>query len=223
MCSPPARVDRLSGCDLDPKLLRSLVELTWRNMQGFAGRDWDAREKRNELANEDTCIIAVRSPVHDLLGFAAYRLVHEEGVLVAYVYELQLEVHARGMRLGSSLLAAVEGAARTAGASGLMLTVHKTNAAARRFYESHAGFELSPLSPAMCAPPAAAAACDYEIMQRIWDAGACHELSKSGAEARRYNWLEAMESGDLVIRLVRSSTREQGSRSAAAIRRARHQ
>jgi ribosomal protein S18 acetylase RimI-like enzyme len=116
------------------------------------------------------------------------------------------------MRLGSELLAEVEAAARDAGARGLMLTVHTRNAAARRFYKGGSvGFEVSPLSPAICAPPFVADACDYEILQKLWDHDARRQLLKSGAAARRANYVEAMNDGRLKVRCVMK-----GGRRAAA-------
>ena len=107
------------------------------------------------------------------------------------------------MRLGSELIAAVETAARDAGAFGLMLTVHTDNKAAGRFYRgSSMGFEVSPMSPAMCAPPIMAQACTYEIMQKIWDDDSRRELLKRGGAARRANWIEALDSGSLKVRCV---------------------
>ena len=108
------------------------------------------------------------------------------------------------MRLGSELIAEVEAAARAERARGLMLTVHTRNAAARRFYTQPggAGFEVSPLSPAECAPPFAAQACDYEILQKLWDDDARRVLVKKGSMARKANYLDAMDNGSLRIRLV---------------------
>jgi len=124
-------------------------------------------------------------------------------VPVGYLYELQLEGFARGMRLGTALVAEVEEAARAAGAHGLMLTVHARNTAARRFYvDSRLGFEVSPMSPAQCAPPFVAQACDYEILQRMWDDAARRQLLKRGAAARRANYIEAIEDGRLMVRCV---------------------
>ena len=199
-CSPPARVDRASGTELPPPLLRAVVDLTYRNMRGYAGGAWSSAEKRDELSHADTRHIAISSG-RQLLGFAAWRLTYEEGVLVGYLYELQLEEAARGMRLGSGLLAEVDAAARAAGAHGLMLTVHSDNKAAGRFY-ANVGFEVSPMSPAMCAPPIMAQACKYEIMQKIWDADSHRELLRKGGDARRENWIDAIDSGSLKVRCV---------------------
>lgn len=91
---------------------------------------------------------------------------------------------------------------RAAGARGLMLTVHLANVSARRFYTDRLSFEVSPISPANCAPPATAATCNYEVLQLMWDEGARDELRKRGAAARRVLYTEAIEQGRLKIRLV---------------------
>lgn len=200
--TPPAHVERARGDEIAPPLLRALVDLTRRNMAEFVGGAWDEAEKRDELGHAETRHIAVRAG-RQLLGFAAWRLTEEEGVLVGYLYELQLETFARGMRLGTELMREAEAAARAAGAHGLMLTVHTRNSAARRFYmDERVGFELSPLSPAMCAPPCVAAGCHYEILQRIWHDEPRRLLRKKGAVARRTNYVEAIEDGRLKIRVV---------------------
>jgi ribosomal protein S18 acetylase RimI-like enzyme len=202
--SPPARVERLRGTELDPPLVRAVIDLTRRNMREFVGGAWSKEQKQEELCDAEMRHIAVRAGNNALLGFAAWRLQVEEGVPVGYLYELQLEEFARGMRLGSELIAEVEAAARAERARGLMLTVHTRNAAARRFYTQPggAGFEVSPLSPAECAPPFAAQACDYEILQKLWDDDARRVLVKKGSMARKANYLDAMDNGSLRIRLV---------------------
>ena len=219
-CTPPARVDRLSGPPLDPALLRALMDLVRRNMRNYVAVD-DSQEKRADLVHPDTRVVAVRSGAQ-LLGFASYRLnVYEEGVRVCYLYELQLEPIARGMRLGSTLVGVVEEDARRAGSLGVMLTVHMRNASARRFYRSETlGFEASPLSPAECAPPAIAASCEYEILMKLWDSAARATLAKKGAQARRFNYLAAIESGELRIKVVMKGGRSRAASPSAVAQRA---
>lgn len=206
-CTPPARVDRLSGPQLEPPLLRALVDLVRRNMRDYTSKD-DSKEKRAELCHPDTRVVAVRSG-SQLLGFSSFRLNEDEqGVKVCYLYELQLEPIARGMRLGSTLVDEVEAEAKRAGSLGLMLTVHTRNTSARKFYQSsHMGFEVSPLSPAECAPPSVAQSCEYEILQKIWDAGARKTLGKKGAQAKRFNYLQAIDQGELSIKVVMKCSR----------------
>ena len=60
-CTPPARVEHHSGAELDPPLLRAVVDLTRRNMQDYVGGAWDEIAKREELAHAETRHIAVRA------------------------------------------------------------------------------------------------------------------------------------------------------------------
>ena len=105
-------------------------------------------------------------------------------------------------RLGSALVEEVEQRGRQGGAAGLMLTVHLANESARRFYTDKLHFEVSPISPASCAPPVLAAGCDYEVLQRLWDVGASSRLQKRGAEARRELYAREIEQGRLKVSLV---------------------
>ena len=188
-------------------MLRALVDLVRRNMRDYTSKD-DSKEKRAELCHPDTRVVAVRSG-SQLLGFSSFRLNEDEqGVKVCYLYELQLEPIARGMRLGSTLVDEVEAEAKRAGSLGLMLTVHTRNTSARKFYQSsHMGFEVSPLSPAECAPPSVAQSCEYEILQKIWDAGARKTLGKKGAQAKRFNYLQAIDQGEMSIKVVMKCSR----------------
>ena len=47
-----------------------------------------------------------------------------------------------------------------------------------------------------------AQACKYEIMQKIWDADSHRELLRKGGDARRENWIDAIDSGSLKVRCV---------------------
>jgi len=104
--------------------------------------------------------------------------------------------------LGGALVDEVEQRGRAGGADGLMLTVHLANLNARRFYTEKLAFEVSPISPANCAPPATAAGCNYEVLQKVWDECARRKLQKRGAIARRELYTEAIEQGRLKVRLV---------------------
>ena len=202
--TPPAAVEYYSGPDLPPPLLRQTVDLVRRTMGPFAGsRGVDVRRKREDMRHPDTRVIAVRAAASAaLLGFASYQLTVEEGVPVAYLLELHLEPFARGMSLGSELVRDVERLGREGGAGGVMLTVHASNEAAKRFYTSAMRFEVSPISPSQCAPPSMAGSCDYEVMQKLWDESARRTLRKRGAAARRALYVEAMDEGRLAVKLV---------------------
>ena len=270
--TPVSRAELHSGDTLANPLARSLLDLMRRNLDEICGASWDADEKREELCHPETQIVTLRQGA-SLLGFASYRITQEEGVDVAYLYELHLETSARGLRyatphatpapprslacdrtllalallglpalpaalalpaqraavshlgesrLGSALVDEVERRGRDAGVHGLMLTVHTRNEAARRFYKERHSFEVSPISPALCAPPFLAAGCDYEVLQSIWDDGARRQLQRRGAAARQALYTQAIEDGRLKVRLVMkggssgSSNRKSGSSRADA-------
>jgi len=105
---------------------------------------------------------------------------------VLYLLELQLDERWRRRGLGSLLLEAVEGIGRAARrpCHGLLLTVHLSNAAARRFYRAK-GLEESPVSPSLCAPAPLAALCEHEVLQRLWNEDARATMKARGALAQR--------------------------------------
>ena len=93
---PPSCVEVHRGDELDSELRRQCLDLARRNLRGLA--IWDGAEKREELCHEDTSLIAIRQQGSGLLGYASYRITKEEGVDVAYLYELHIEERARGLR-----------------------------------------------------------------------------------------------------------------------------
>ena len=119
-----------------------------------------------------------------LAGFASFRFVVQETLPVLYLLELQLDERWRRRGLGSLLLEAVEGIGRAARrpCHGLLLTVHLSNAAARRFYRAK-GLEESPVSPSLCAPAPLAALCEHEVLQRLWNEDARATMKARGALA----------------------------------------
>ena len=121
-----------------------------------------------------------------LAGFASFRFVVQETLPVLYLLELQLDERWRRRGLGSLLLEAVEGIGRARGrpCHGLLLTVHLSNAAARRFYRAK-GLEESPVSPSLCAPAPLAALCEHEVLQRLWNEDARATMKARGALAQR--------------------------------------
>ena len=121
-----------------------------------------------------------------LAGFASFRFVVQETLPVLYLLELQLDERWRRRGLGSLLLEAVEGIGRAARrpCHGLLLTVHLSNAAARRFYRAK-GLEESPVSPSLCAPAPLAALCEHEVLQRLWNEDARATMKARGVLAQR--------------------------------------
>ncbi|GAA1728857.1 hypothetical protein GCM10009809_25550 [Isoptericola hypogeus] len=76
------------------------------------------------------------------VGRAWVALDHPRGAPgVAFLYDIEVVEHRRGQGLGRALLAAVEDAARDAGADGMELNVFGQNAAARALYGT-SGYEV---------------------------------------------------------------------------------
>jgi len=215
--SPAAMVQRLAGSELQAPTAAAAFGLLERNMRPLCGESWDSEEKRATLADGETRLLLIRSgaPGAALLGFAAWQLITEATVLVAYLLEVQVEPAARGHQLGSELVREVERAGRSAGARGLMLTVHVANATARRLYAGPLHFEVSPISPTVCAPPSLATSEGYEIMQRMWNEAAKRTLQEQGDRAKRLLHKHAIADGSLTVpcRRAGDSSRATGVRT----------
>ena len=174
---------------LPPAVADELLALVASNMSGFS--DWDHQheldDRRAEMTNPRTRVLVLRSEEDGaLVGFASYRCMSQETVAVAYLLELQLDVRHRRRGVGSLLLRAVCDFGRAAQRRGLLLTVHLENSGACHFYHA-CGLEISPISPARCAP--AGLAFRHHIMQLLWDAAA-QETMRTRGEATRVYLLE---------------------------------
>eukprot|EP00245_Coleochaete_scutata_P000624 TRINITY_DN10729_c0_g1_i1.p1 TRINITY_DN10729_c0_g1~~TRINITY_DN10729_c0_g1_i1.p1 ORF type:complete len:295 (+),score=85.62 TRINITY_DN10729_c0_g1_i1:172-1056(+) len=99
-----------------------------------------------------------------VVGFVQFRFVVEEGVVVLYVYELQLEERVRGRGLGKYLMQLMELAAKKNGMKGVMLTVQKANPRAMDFYLKKLNYVILPISPSQSDPLESAT---YEILGKI--------------------------------------------------------
>ena len=163
----------------EPATMRWAFDLTRRNMRSMYENcpwGWSNAEKRRELNHPDARYVLhvdedaspprgsgtdARAPY---LGFAHYRHETEEariggrGEAVTYVYELQCEPRRRGAGVGGSVMDAVEAAATARGSERCVLTVLKSNAGARRFYERR-GYVVDGESPKE-------EACHYVILSK---------------------------------------------------------
>ena len=81
-------------------------------------------------------------------------------------HQLQATLERRGT--GRRLIVAAEARARAANTAGLFLTCGDTNVDAHVFYYG-VGFELSPISPLLCAPDETIRSCDYHLFQKLWE------------------------------------------------------
>lgn len=91
---------------------------------------------------------SVRDPgtASNVLGFLSFMVTYEDGKEVVYCYEIHLAPMARGRGLGMLLMRRMEEIGRLVGVEKVMLTVFKSNATARRFYE-RGGYEVDEYSP----------------------------------------------------------------------------
>jgi ribosomal protein S18 acetylase RimI-like enzyme len=71
---------------------------------------------------------------------------YEDGKEVVYCYEIHMSPMARGRGLGGLLMGRMEGIGRLIGLEKAMLTVFKSNVAAREFYRK-GGYEVDENSP----------------------------------------------------------------------------
>lgn len=81
-----------------------------------------------------------------ILGFLSFMVTYEDGKEVVYCYEIHLSPMARGRGLGGVLMGQMEEIGRLIGLEKAMLTVFKSNVAAREFYRK-GGYEVDENSP----------------------------------------------------------------------------
>ena len=132
----------------------SLIEASSAADYAGSSTGWKPRSKRKEMQLPDMRYLLVRStqqdaatpPAAPVEAFASFMLTYEDGYEVAYLYEVHLVAHLRGMGLGRRLMELVQEAGRRAGMAKTMLTVYAVNAGARRFYE-RLGFGVDAYSP----------------------------------------------------------------------------
>jgi ribosomal protein S18 acetylase RimI-like enzyme len=81
-----------------------------------------------------------------VLGFLSFMITYEDGREVVYCYEIHLSPTVRGRGVGKLLMGRMEGIGRAVGLEKSMLTVFKSNAVARGFYEG-LGYGIDEYSP----------------------------------------------------------------------------
>ncbi|KAJ5225346.1 hypothetical protein N7468_006571 [Penicillium chermesinum] len=162
----------ISAADLEACL--DLVELTSSAAYAASTSGWSRPRKRKEMLLPDMkflivrdagCLAGTPEPVADrpnasgtadgewededeggVLGFLSFMVTYEDGKEVVYCYEIHLATEARGKGIGGLLMSTMEGIGRLIGLEKAMLTVFRSNTAARQFYEK-GGYEVDEYSP----------------------------------------------------------------------------
>lgn len=157
----------ISPADLEACL--DLIELTSSQAYAASGAGWSRPKKRKEMKLPDMKYLIVRGagrPTEretnqsattdqanvpdpnraDVLGFLSFMITYEDGNEVIYCYEIHLAPAARGQGLGGLLMSRMEQIGRSVGLEKAMLTVFKSNATARRFYQK-GGYVVDEYSP----------------------------------------------------------------------------
>lgn len=100
----------------------------------------DERKSKSKSDSQD------KSLDSRILGFLSFMVTYEDGKEVVYCYEIHLSSLARGKGLGGLLMSRMEEIGRSVGLEKAMLTVFKSNRAARDFYKK-GGYEVDENSP----------------------------------------------------------------------------
>ncbi|KAI0330544.1 acyl-CoA N-acyltransferase [Cubamyces sp. BRFM 1775] len=133
-----------------------LYEANMRALVEPSSFGWNPSEKREELFHRDARFIMVYLDDPDSqdsknshpapVAFSMFRFELEEGDDVLYCYELQVSELFRNSGLGRFIVDKLLMIGKYWGMDRVILTVLKSNTAARRFYAKQ-GFEIDPTSP----------------------------------------------------------------------------
>lgn len=130
--------------------LFTLLERNMKTLYKTSIMGWHPTQKRNEMLYEGLSYLllhytpAPRTPCDfsttELAGFASFLKDEQDGMMVLYLYEIQIDERHQGKGLGGWLMGEVEGRARVlrdegVGVEAVMLTVFAKNKGAREFYE----------------------------------------------------------------------------------------
>ncbi|XP_029158525.1 N-alpha-acetyltransferase 40-like [Nylanderia fulva] len=134
--------------DAQPECLSWVFDIMERNMKDMYKQSswgWDAAEKQTELT-EETAWYLIASCNDKFLGFSHFRFDIDNGDVVLYCYELQLEPVIRRKGLGRFMMSALESMANQNRMLKIVLTVFKRNLSAIQFFYT-LGFKLDNSSP----------------------------------------------------------------------------
>jgi len=136
--------------DLDEDTRVWAFELCKSNMQAAyeeSNQGWQAREKRDEMAEEEACYLIARDVNSNKpVAFSHFRFDMDYGDEVLYCYELQLESQYRAKGLGRFMMQVLELMAFSNHMLKVVLTVFKHNKDGLAFFKS-CKYELDETTP----------------------------------------------------------------------------
>lgn len=121
----------------------------------------------DHASHADHCCLACPRPQVTSTGLIGYSAIQTDTFeecdefMMAYVYEIQLRSSYHRKGFGTLLMREATHAGRSAGAHGFLLTVHKRNHKARKFYGA-CDFHVSSVSPSE------EDEADYLIFYHLW-------------------------------------------------------
>ncbi|XP_011704319.1 PREDICTED: N-alpha-acetyltransferase 40 [Wasmannia auropunctata] len=126
-----------------------IMERNMKDMYEQSSWSWNAAEKQAELT-EETAWYLIALYDDKFLGFSHFRFDIDNGDVVLYCYELQLEPSARRKGLGRFMMSALESMAYQNQMLKVVLTVFKHNPSAIQFFYA-LGYKLDNSNPPVSA------------------------------------------------------------------------
>jgi ribosomal protein S18 acetylase RimI-like enzyme len=149
-----------------------LIEATSGDDYKASSMGWKPKKKKEEMKDKEMQYLLVKegdSAAGKLLGFISFMFTVDDPPHaldeVVYIYEVHLDEGLRGRGLGSRLIRFVEVACCRCGFLKAMLTVFKSNAAARKLYEK-LGYSKDQCSPEDRVVRGRTIEADYLIMSK---------------------------------------------------------
>ena len=147
-----------SPASMDPSDLTQcydLVAFTSSAAYATSGVGWVPRKKRKEMELLDLRYLLVKKALPagasmamdvPVEGFLSFMLTYEDGFEVVYCYEVHVQLHLRGLGVGTRLMDKMEEVGRKVGVEKAMLTVFRENKAALNLYQ-RLGYSEDDFSP----------------------------------------------------------------------------
>jgi ribosomal protein S18 acetylase RimI-like enzyme len=150
-----------------------LIEATSGDDYKASSMGWKPKKKKEEMKDKEMQYLLVKegdSVAGNLLGFISFMFTMDDPPFqsneVVYIYEVHLDDSLRGRGLGSRMIRFVEVACHRCGFLKAMLTVFKSNAAARGLYEK-LGYGKDQCSPEDRVVRGRTIEADYLIMSKF--------------------------------------------------------